>query len=67
MRGLTTASCSFSSCRWRSAAVKGRGCLSGPGPVPTPVLSPTRGAAPVAVVVGIVGEMGGGEVGLIVA
>lgn len=35
----TTASCSFSSCRWRSAAVKGRGCRNGPGPGPTPVLS----------------------------
>jgi hypothetical protein len=36
----TTASCSFSSCRCKSAAVKGLGCLSGPGPAPTPVLSP---------------------------
>ena len=35
----TTASCSFSSSRWRSAAVKGRGCRRGPGPGPTPVLS----------------------------
>jgi hypothetical protein len=37
---LTTASCSFSNCRCRSAAVNGLGCRSGPGPVPTPVLSP---------------------------
>ena len=36
----TTASCSFSSWRWRSAAVSGRGCRSGPGPGPTPLLSP---------------------------
>ncbi len=39
-RLLTTASCSFSNCRCKSAAVNGLGCLSGPGPVPTPVLSP---------------------------
>ncbi len=39
-RGLTTASCSFSSWRCRSAAVKGRGCRIGPGPGPTPELSP---------------------------
>jgi hypothetical protein len=39
----TTASCSFSSCRWRSAAVKGRGCRKGPGPGPTPVLSAIGG------------------------
>ena len=36
----TTASCSFSSCRCRSAAVSGRGWRIGPGPGPTPVLSP---------------------------
>jgi len=30
VRRLTTASCSFSSCMWRSAAVSGRGCRSGP-------------------------------------
>lgn len=43
---LTTASCSFSSCIWSSAAVSGRGCRSGPGPGPTPVLSwPATGAA----------------------
>lgn len=40
VRRFTTASCSFSSCRCKSAAVRGLGCLSGPGPVPTPVLSP---------------------------
>lgn len=28
-RGRTTASCSFSSSRWSSAAVRGRGCLTG--------------------------------------
>lgn len=62
-RGRTTASCSFSNCRCRSAAVKGRGCLKGPGPLPTPVLSPIVGpAAPVAVVVGILGEARGGDV-----
>lgn len=33
---LTTASCSFSSARWSSAAVNGRGCRNGPGPGPTP-------------------------------
>lgn len=30
VRRLTTASCSFSSCMWRSAAVRGRGWRSGP-------------------------------------
>lgn len=29
-RSRTTASCSCSSCKWRSAAVSGLGCLSGP-------------------------------------
>lgn len=62
MRTLTTASCSFSNCKCKSAAVKGRGCLNGPGPLPTPVLSPAMGpAAPVAVVVGIFGEAKGGD------
>ena len=62
MKTLTTASCSFSSCKCKSAAVKGRGCLNGPGPCPTPVLSPVIGpAAPVLVVVGMFGEAKGGE------
>lgn len=39
VRRLTTASCSFSNCKCSSAAVSGRGCLTGPGPYPTPVLS----------------------------
>lgn len=37
--GSTTASCSFSSCVWISAAVRGRGWRTGPGPGPTLVLS----------------------------
>jgi len=56
---LTTASCSFSNCRCKSAAVKGLGCLKGPGPVPTPVLSPILPpAVPVATTV-ILGEAKG--------
>lgn len=38
----------------RSAAVRGRGCLKGPGPVPTPVLSP---GSPVAVTLAIIGDV----------
>lgn len=64
-RELTTASCSFSSCRCRSAAVRGRGCLKGPGPVPTPVLSPVIPPA-VPPAVGMLGEAKGGDVGLTV-
>ncbi len=45
---LTTASCSFSSCRCKSAAVKGLGCLNGPGPIPTPVLCPIARLVPAA-------------------
>jgi hypothetical protein len=67
-RGIhTTASCSFSSCRCKSAAVNGRGCLNGPGPVPTPVLSPGRyPAGPLAMDVGKIGEAKGGDIWLIV-
>ena len=36
---LTMASCSFSICMCRSAAVRGRGCRSGPGPGSVPVSS----------------------------
>ena len=62
LKARTTASCSFSNCRCKSAAVKGRGCLNGPGPLPTPVLSPAIGAAaPVAVVVGMFDEAKGGD------
>jgi len=60
---LTTASCSFSSCRCKSAAVNGRGCLKGPGPNPTPVLSPVT--YPVVIgAAGILGEVKGGDVAL---
>jgi hypothetical protein len=53
---LTTASCSFSNCRCKSAAVNGRGCLRGPGPVPTPVLSPTIPPAVPLAIEGILGD-----------
>ena len=39
VRRLTMASCSFSICMCRSAAVRGRGCRSGPGPGSVPVCS----------------------------
>lgn len=56
----TTASCSFSNCRCKSAAVKGLGCLNGPGPIPTPVLSPA-GIVPVADVnILLIGDIKGG-------
>lgn len=57
---LTAASCSFSICECRSAAVNGRGCLSGPGPVPTPVLSP--GPKPIDVAEDMVGEVSAEDV-----
>ena len=59
VRRFTTASCSFSSCMWRSAAVRGLGWRRGPGPGSTPVLSSRGGGA-----LNVVTELGerGGEV-----
>lgn len=58
----TTASCSFSNCKCKSAAVRGLGCLKGPGPVPTPVLSPVGGPADAIDPVVVFGEARGGEI-----
>lgn len=45
VKRLTTASCSFSSSRWRSAAVRGLGCRMGPSPGPIAELSAGTGPA----------------------
>ena len=58
VKRLTTASCSFSNCIWRSAAVSGLGCRRGPGPGSTPVLS-SRGIPLLEDIEGKVGERGG--------
>ena len=61
---LTMASCSFSICMCRSAAVRGRGCRNGPGPGSVPVSSCRTGgwkkADDDAADVARVGERGGG-------